>query len=62
MPDGVLLHHKTAKEKSPVTFAIVAEEAEYVHVSECHVSVVSGSCEGISAKDMRHENKQVIDL
>ncbi|WJX87960.1 glucosylceramidase [Trifolium repens] len=55
---GVLLHHKTAKEQSPVTFAIAAEETEHVHVSECPVFVISGSYEGISAKDMWHEIKQ----
>lgn len=61
MPDGVhgvLLHHKTANEQSPVTFAIAAEETEHVHVSECPVFVISGSHEGISAKDMWHEIKQ----
>ncbi|KAK2392076.1 Beta-glucosidase, GBA2 type family protein [Trifolium repens] len=59
---GVLLHHKTAKEQSPVTFAIAAEETEQVHVSECPVFVISGFYEGISAKDMWHEIKQVMDL
>ncbi|ESW25905.1 hypothetical protein PHAVU_003G075400 [Phaseolus vulgaris] len=55
---AVLLHHKTANERSPVTFAIAAEETEYVHISECPVFVVSGSYNGISAKDMWHEVKQ----
>ncbi|CAI8586952.1 unnamed protein product [Vicia faba] len=30
---GVLLHHKTANEQSLLTFAIAAEETEYVHIS-----------------------------
>ncbi|XP_058752771.1 uncharacterized protein LOC131625947 [Vicia villosa] len=55
---GVLLHHKTANEQSPLTFAIAAEETEYVHVSECPVFVISGSHKGISAKDMWNEVKQ----
>jgi non-lysosomal glucosylceramidase len=54
--------YRTAKEQFPVTFAIAAEETEYVHVSECPVFVISGSYEGISAKDMWHEIKQVMDL
>ncbi|XP_057415417.1 uncharacterized protein LOC130710235 isoform X2 [Lotus japonicus] len=55
---GVLLHHKTANDRSPVTFAIAAEETEYVHISECPVFVISGAYKGISAKDMWHEVKQ----
>ncbi|RDX85357.1 Non-lysosomal glucosylceramidase, partial [Mucuna pruriens] len=61
MDDGVhavLLHHKTANGRSPVTFAIAAEETEYVHISECPVFVISGAYDGISAKDMWHEVKQ----
>jgi len=54
--------YRTANEQSPVTFAIAAEETEYVHVSECPVFVISGSYEGISAKDMWQEIKQVMDL
>lgn len=54
--------YRTANEQSPVTFAIAAEETEHVHVSECPVFVISGSYEGISAKDMWHEIKQVMDL
>jgi non-lysosomal glucosylceramidase len=54
--------YRTAKEQSPVTFAIAAEETEQVHVSECPVFVISGFYEGISAKDMWHEIKQVMDL
>ncbi|KAK7363930.1 hypothetical protein VNO77_06095 [Canavalia gladiata] len=55
---GVLLHHKTANERSPVTFAIAAEETEDVHISECPVFVISGDYDGLSAKDMWHEIKQ----
>ncbi|MED6216593.1 hypothetical protein PIB30_008888 [Stylosanthes scabra] len=55
---GVLLHHKTANERCPVTFAIAAEETEDVHISECPVFVISGAHKGISAKDMWHEIKQ----
>ncbi|CAJ1940443.1 unnamed protein product [Sphenostylis stenocarpa] len=56
---AVLLHHKTANERSPVTFAIAAEETEYVHISECPVFVISGDYNGISAKDMWDEVKQI---
>ncbi|XP_015937543.1 uncharacterized protein LOC107463282 [Arachis duranensis] len=55
---GVLLHHKTTNERSPVTFAIAAEETEDVHISECPVFVISGAHKGISAKDMWNEIKQ----
>ncbi|XP_027330860.1 non-lysosomal glucosylceramidase isoform X2 [Abrus precatorius] len=55
---GVLLHHKTANERSPVTFAIAAEETENVHISVCPVFVISGAYNGISGKDMWHEVKQ----
>lgn len=54
--------YRTANEQSPVTFAIAAQETEYVHISECPVFVISGSYNGISAKDMWHEVKQVMDL
>ncbi|CAI8607210.1 unnamed protein product [Vicia faba] len=57
---GVLIHHKTANEQSLLTFAIAAEETEYVHISECSVFVISGSHKGISAKDMWHEVKQAV--
>ncbi|CAI8586429.1 unnamed protein product [Vicia faba] len=59
---GVLLHHKTASEQSLLTFAIAAEETEYVHISKCPVFVIFDSHKGISAKDMWHEVKQVMDL
>ncbi|KAK7292521.1 hypothetical protein RIF29_08303 [Crotalaria pallida] len=55
---GVLLHHKTENVQSPVTFAIAAEETEYVHISECPAFVISGVSKGISAKDMWHEVKK----
>lgn len=55
---GVLLHHKTANEKSPVTFAIEAEETKHVHISQCPVFIISSSYNVISAKDMWNEAKQ----
>ncbi|CAI8596351.1 unnamed protein product [Vicia faba] len=57
---GVLLHHKTANEQYLLTFAIAAEETEYIHISECSIFVISGSHKGISAKDMWHEVKQAV--
>ncbi|XP_059449873.1 uncharacterized protein LOC132180902 [Corylus avellana] len=55
---GVLLHHKTANELPPVTFAIAAEETGDVHVSECPCFLISGDSQGITAKDMWHEIKK----
>ncbi|KAK0589793.1 hypothetical protein LWI29_018592 [Acer saccharum] len=55
---GVLLHHKTANELPPVTFAIAAQETDGVHVSECPCFVISGNSDGITAKDMWHEIKE----
>ncbi|KAE9602071.1 putative glucosylceramidase [Lupinus albus] len=55
---GVLLNHKTGNAQSPITFAIAAEETEYVHISKCPVFVISGASKGISAKDMWHEVKK----
>ncbi|XP_004301796.1 PREDICTED: non-lysosomal glucosylceramidase [Fragaria vesca subsp. vesca] len=55
---SVLLHHKTATGKSPVTFAIAAEQTDGIHVSECPCFVISGDSKGISAKDMWNEIKQ----
>ncbi|XLR36464.1 hypothetical protein S83_064364 [Arachis hypogaea] len=54
---GVLLHHKTRDERSPVTFAIAAEETEDVHISVCPVCYISCH-KGILAKDMWNEIKQ----
>ncbi|KAG5024118.1 hypothetical protein JHK85_020460 [Glycine max] len=48
----------TANERSPVTFAIAAEETEDVHISECPVFVISGAYSSISAKNMWNEVKQ----
>ncbi|KAL6964480.1 glucosylceramidase, partial [Sarracenia purpurea var. burkii] len=56
---GVLLHHKTANGLSPITFAIAAEETNGVHVSKCPCFVIDGNSQGISAKDMWHEIKEV---
>ncbi|GAV63282.1 DUF608 domain-containing protein/GBA2_N domain-containing protein [Cephalotus follicularis] len=55
---SVVLHHKTANGKPPLTFAIAAEEADGVHVSECPCFVISGNSQGISAKDMWHVIKE----
>ncbi|KAF8411906.1 hypothetical protein HHK36_004464 [Tetracentron sinense] len=66
---GVLLHHKqvpfldldekkTANGQSPVTFAIAAEQTDEVHVSECPCFLISGSSQGITAKDMWLEIKE----
>ncbi|KAJ8625341.1 hypothetical protein MRB53_033871 [Persea americana] len=55
---GVLLHHKAANEKSPVTFAIAAQETRDVHISECLCFSISGDYQGFSARDMWHEIKE----
>ncbi|XP_028063644.1 non-lysosomal glucosylceramidase-like isoform X3 [Camellia sinensis] len=55
---GVLLHHKTANGRPPVTFAIAAEETPEVHVSTCPCFLTSGNSQGITAKDMWHEIKK----
>ena len=54
--------YRTANEQSLLTFAIAAEETEYVYISKCPVYVISSSHKGISAKDMWHEVKQVTNL
>ncbi|KAI4375849.1 hypothetical protein MLD38_013669 [Melastoma candidum] len=61
MKDGVhtvLLHHRTQNGRSPLTYAIAAQETEDVHVSECPHFVISGNSDGISAKDMWNEVKE----
>jgi len=58
----ICLIYRTANERSPVTFAIAAEETEDVHISECPVFVISGAYSSISAKNMWNEVKQVRDL
>ncbi|KAJ8436166.1 LOW QUALITY PROTEIN: hypothetical protein Cgig2_002737 [Carnegiea gigantea] len=55
---GVLLHHKTANDRPPVSFAILAENKDGVHISECPCFVISGDQEGITAKDMWQEIKE----
>lgn len=55
---GVLLHHRTAKEELPVTFAIAAQETDNVHVSECPYFVISGNSKQFSARDMWDEIKK----
>ena len=42
-----------------MTFAIAAEETDGIHVSECPFFVISGNSQGITAKDMWHEIKEV---
>jgi hypothetical protein len=42
-----------------VTFAIAAEEADGIHVSECPCFLISGNSQGISAKEMWQEIKEV---
>ena len=52
-------HYRTANECPPVTFAIAAEETDGVHVSKCPYFVISGNSQGITAKDMWQEIKEV---
>ncbi|RVW77528.1 Non-lysosomal glucosylceramidase [Vitis vinifera] len=56
---GVLLHHKTANGRPPVTYAIAAQEMDGVHISECPCFFISGDTPGITAKDMWNEIKEV---
>ncbi|KAL6329119.1 hypothetical protein AAG906_007665 [Vitis piasezkii] len=55
---GVLLHHKTANGRPPVTYAIAAQEMDGVHISECPCFFISGDTPGITAKDMWNEIKE----
>lgn len=55
---GVLLHHNTADDRPPVSFAILAENKDGVHISECPCFVISGDQEGVTAKDMWQEIKE----
>ncbi|CAO2829899.1 unnamed protein product [Amaranthus hypochondriacus] len=55
---GVVLHHRTADGRPPVSFAIAAENKDGVHISECPCFVISGDSEGITAEDMWQEVKQ----
>jgi hypothetical protein len=52
-------HYRTANGQPPVTFAIAAEEADGIHVSECPCFLISGNSQGISAKEMWQEIKEV---
>ncbi|XP_020701306.1 non-lysosomal glucosylceramidase isoform X1 [Dendrobium catenatum] len=52
---GVLLHHRTANERPPVTFAIGCQETPDVHVSECPYFIISGNAQGFTASDMWEE-------
>lgn len=55
---GVNLHHMSADGQPPVIFAIAAQETNDVHVSECASFVISGDCQGFTAKDMWREIKE----
>lgn len=55
---GVLLHHRTANGKAPVTFAIAAQETFDTHVSECPCFLISGSAGKFSASDLWREVKE----
>ncbi|PKI42451.1 hypothetical protein CRG98_037159 [Punica granatum] len=55
---GVLLHHRTANEHPPVTFAIAARETSDVHISECPCFLISGDSQCLTAKDMWFEIKK----
>ncbi|XP_038996111.1 non-lysosomal glucosylceramidase-like [Hibiscus syriacus] len=55
---GVLLHHITADELPPVTFAIAPQETDVIRVSEYPCFLVSGNSEGITAKEMWQEIKE----
>ncbi|KAJ6850666.1 non-lysosomal glucosylceramidase-like [Iris pallida] len=55
---GVLLHHRSGNDQSPVTFAIAAQETADVHVSECPCFMLSGCTKGITARDMWDEIKK----
>ncbi|KAM0940195.1 putative glucosylceramidase [Dioscorea sansibarensis] len=55
---GVLLHHRTANGKPPITFAIAAQGTSEVHVSECPHFVISGNSKDFTARDMWHAMKE----
>ncbi|KAJ3681427.1 hypothetical protein LUZ60_015916 [Juncus effusus] len=47
---GVLLHHRTEGQKSPVTFAIAAQETEDVKISTCPNFLISGKSKEFTAE------------
>lgn len=55
---GVLLHHRTADGKPPVTFAIAAQQTADISVSECPFFLISGSSDAFNARDMWHAIKE----
>ncbi|TYJ03729.1 hypothetical protein E1A91_A12G047700v1 [Gossypium mustelinum] len=55
---GVLLHHMTADEQPPVTFAIAAQETDGIRISEYPCFLISGNSQGITAKEMWQEIKE----
>ncbi|KAG0465910.1 hypothetical protein HPP92_020074 [Vanilla planifolia] len=55
---GVLLHHRTANDQPPVTFAIACQGTSDVYVSECPCFIISGSKSGYTASDMWDDIKK----
>jgi len=53
------LQYRTANELPPLTFAIAAQETPGVHVSKCPSFVISGNSQGLTAKEMWNEVKEV---
>lgn len=55
---GVLLHHRTAKDLPPVTFAIASLQTSDVSVSVCPCFSISESNSNLSARDMWAQIKE----
>lgn len=55
---GALLHHRTAKDLPPVTFAIASQQTSDVSVSVCPSFSISGSNSKFSARDMWSQIKE----
>ena len=53
------MFNRSANGRPTVTYGIAAEATDDVHVSLCPCFVISGDSEGISAKDMWQEIKNV---
>lgn len=51
--------YRTLDELPPVTFAIAAQETDGVRISECPCFLISGNSQGITAKEMWEEIKEV---
>uniref|UniRef100_A0A0D6QZ21 NLGase n=2 Tax=Araucaria cunninghamii TaxID=56994 RepID=A0A0D6QZ21_ARACU len=56
---GVLLHHKTAKDLPPITFAIAAQQTSDVNVSLCPCFSMTGNDVNFSARDMWLQMKEL---